>query len=41
MEEYRLPKQLLKYHPKGKQRALKRLLGDMIVETETGHHGPN
>jgi hypothetical protein len=42
MEDYRLPKQLLNYHPKGRRRPgrpLKRLLDDMTAETETGHPG--
>jgi hypothetical protein len=44
MEDNRLPKQLLNYHPKGRRRPgrpLKRLLGDMTAETETGHPGLN
>jgi hypothetical protein len=44
MEDNRLPKQLLNYHPKGRrrpERPLKRLLDDMTAETETGHPGLN
>jgi hypothetical protein len=44
MEDNRLPKQLLNYHPKGRRRPgrpLKRLLDDMTAETETGHPGLN
>jgi hypothetical protein len=44
MEDNRLPKQLLNYHPKGRRRPgrpLKRLLNDMTAETETGHPGLN
>jgi hypothetical protein len=44
IEDNRLPKQLLNYHPKGRRRPgrpLKRLLDDMTAETETGHPGPN
>jgi hypothetical protein len=41
MEDYRLPKQLLNYHPKGRRRPLKRLLDDVNAETETGHPGLN
>jgi hypothetical protein len=40
MEDNRLPKQLLNYHPKGR-RPLKRLLDDMTAETETGRPGLN
>jgi hypothetical protein len=40
MEDNRLPKQLLNYHPK-RRRLLKRLLDDMTAETETGHPGLN
>jgi hypothetical protein len=43
-EDNRLLKQLLNYHPKGRQRPgrpLKRLLDDMTAETETGHLGLN
>jgi hypothetical protein len=40
MEDDRLPKQLLNYHPKGR-RPLKRLLDNMTAETETGHPGLN
>jgi hypothetical protein len=39
-EDYTLFKQLLKYHPKGRQRPgrpLKRLLDDMNAEIETDH----
>jgi hypothetical protein len=44
MENTRLPKQLLNYHPKWRQRPgrpLKRLPDDMAAETETGHPGLN
>jgi hypothetical protein len=44
MEDNRLPKQLLDYHPKGRRRPgrpLKRLLDDITAETETGHPGWN
>jgi hypothetical protein len=44
MEDNRLPKQRLNYHPKGRRRPgrpLKRLLDDMTAETETGHPGLN
>jgi hypothetical protein len=44
MEDNRLPKQLLNYHPKGRRRPRrprKRLLDDMTAETETGHPGLN
>jgi hypothetical protein len=44
MEDNRLAKQLLNYHPKGRRRLgrpLKRLLDDMTAETETGHPGLN
>jgi hypothetical protein len=44
MEDNRLPKQLLNYHPKGRRqpgRPLKRLLDDMTADTETGHPGLN
>jgi hypothetical protein len=44
MEDNRLPKQLLNYHPKGRRqlgKPLKRLLDDMTAETETGHPGQN
>jgi hypothetical protein len=44
MEDNRLAKQLLNYHPKGRRRPgrpLKRLLDDMTAETETGHPGLN
>jgi hypothetical protein len=44
MEDNRLPKQLLNYHPKGRRRPgrpLKRLLDDMTAETETGRPGLN
>jgi hypothetical protein len=44
MEDYRLPKQLLKFHPKGRRwpgRPLKRLLDDVNAETEKGHPGLN
>jgi hypothetical protein len=44
MEDYRLPKQLLNYHPKKWRwlgRPLKRLLDDVNVETETDHPGLN
>jgi hypothetical protein len=44
MEDNRLPKQLLHYHPKGRRRPgrpRKRLLDDMTAETETGHPGLN
>jgi hypothetical protein len=44
MEDSRLPKQLLNYHPKGRRRPgrpLKRLLDDMAAETETDHAGLN
>jgi hypothetical protein len=44
MEGYRVPKQLLKCHPEGRRRPgqpLKRLLGDVNAETETGHRGLN
>jgi hypothetical protein len=43
IEDNRLPKQLLNYHPKGRQpgRTLKRLLDDMTANTETGHPGLN
>jgi hypothetical protein len=40
MEDNRLPKQLLNYHPKERRRPgrpLTRLLDDMTAETETGH----
>jgi hypothetical protein len=40
MEDSRLPKQLLNYHPKGRRRPgrpRKRLLDDMTAENETGH----
>jgi hypothetical protein len=43
-EDYRLPKQLLNYHPKGRrrlERPQKRLLDDVNAETETGHPGLN
>jgi hypothetical protein len=43
-EDCRLPKPLIKYHPKGKRqpgRPQKRLLDDMTAETETGHPGIN
>jgi hypothetical protein len=44
MEDNRLPKQLLNYHPKGRRRPgrpRKRLLDDMTAETETGHPDRN
>jgi hypothetical protein len=44
MEDNRLPKQLLNYHPKGRRlpgRPRKRLLDDMTAETETGLPGIN
>jgi hypothetical protein len=44
MEDYRLPKQLLNYHPKGRRRPgrpLKRLLDDTTAETKTDHPGLN
>jgi hypothetical protein len=44
LEDNRLPKQLLKYHPKGRRRPgrpSKRLLDYMTAETETGHAGIN
>jgi hypothetical protein len=44
MEDYRLPKQLLNYYPKGRWRpgwTLKRLFDSMTAETETGHPGLN
>jgi hypothetical protein len=44
MEDNRLPKQLVNYHPKGRRRPgrpRKRLLDDMTAETETGHPGLN
>jgi hypothetical protein len=44
MEDNRLPKQLLNYHPKGRRRSgrpLERLLDHMTAETETGHRGLN
>jgi hypothetical protein len=43
MEDDRLPKQLLNYHPKRRRpgRPLKRLLDDVTAETETGHPGLN
>jgi hypothetical protein len=44
MEDYRLPKQLLNYHPKRRRqpgRSLNRLLDDVNAETETGHPGLN
>jgi hypothetical protein len=44
MEDTRLPKQFLNYHPKGRRRLgrpPKRLLDDMTAETETGHPGLN
>jgi hypothetical protein len=44
MEDYRLPKQLLNYHPKGRRRPgrpLKTLLDDMTAENETDHPGLN
>jgi hypothetical protein len=44
MEDNRLPKQLLNYHPKGRWqpgRPRKRLLDDMTAETETGLPGLN
>jgi hypothetical protein len=44
MEENRLAKQLLNYHPKGRRqpgRPIKRLLDNMTAETKTGHHGLN
>jgi hypothetical protein len=44
MEDNRLPKQLLNYHPKRRrrpERPSKRLLDDMTAETETGHRGLN
>jgi hypothetical protein len=44
MEDNRLPKQLVNYHPKGRRRPgrpRKRLLDDTIAETETGHPGLN
>jgi hypothetical protein len=39
MEDSRLPKQLLNYHPKGRWPGwpLKRLLNDMTAKTKTGH----
>jgi hypothetical protein len=42
MEDNRLPKKLVNYHPKGRRqpgRPRKRLLDDMTAETETGHPG--
>jgi hypothetical protein len=41
VEDNRLPKQLLNYHPKGRwpRRPLKRLLDDMTAETKTGYPG--
>jgi hypothetical protein len=44
MEDNRLPKQLLNYHPKGRRqpgRPLTRLLDDMTAEAKTGHPGLN
>jgi hypothetical protein len=44
MEDNRLPKQLLNYHPKWRQRPgrpLKRLLDNVTAETETVHPGLN
>jgi hypothetical protein len=44
MEDYKLPKQLLKYHPKEKRRTgqpLTSLLDDVNAETETSHPGLN
>jgi hypothetical protein len=44
MEDSRLPKQLLNYHPKGRRRPgrpHKRLLDDMTAETETSNPGLN
>jgi hypothetical protein len=44
MEDDRLPKQVLDYHPKGRQwpgRPLKKLLDDVNAETEKGHSGLN
>jgi hypothetical protein len=44
MEDNRLPKQLLNYHPKGRRRPgrpLKRLLDHTTAGTETGHLGLN
>jgi hypothetical protein len=44
MGDYRLPKQLLNYHPKRRRRPgrlLKRLVNDVNAKTETGHHGLN
>jgi hypothetical protein len=44
MEDNRLPKQFLDYHPKGRRRPgrpCKRLLDDMTAETGTGHPGLN
>jgi hypothetical protein len=44
MEDNRLPKQLVNYHPKGRRRPgrpRKRLLDDMTAETETRHPGLN
>jgi hypothetical protein len=44
MEDNRLPKQLLSYHPKGRRRPgrpFKRLPDYMTAETERGHSGLN
>jgi hypothetical protein len=44
MEDNRLPKELLNYHPKGRRRPgrpLKRLLDDMTAETDTDHPSLN
>jgi hypothetical protein len=43
MEDCRLPKELINYHPKGRRpgQPLKRPLDDMTAETKTDHAGLN